>query len=318
MAIIANTFQTFQAKGIREDLSNVISNIAPDEVPFQSNIGKGSVKNTFFEWQVDDLASAGANAQIEGDDVTTYDSVNPTVRLGNYTQITRKTIVLADTMESVDKAGRRSEMAYQIAKKAKELKRDHEFIMLSNQGAAAGSTSTARTTGSLLSFLKSNFSLGATGANPTYTNIPTATRTDGTQRVFTEALLKDVIQQVWKNGGKTDMLMVGPVNKQRASTFTGISQQRTETGRKSATIIGAADVYLSDFGTLSIVPNRFQRERDAFLLDTEYASVEMLRPYAVKDLAKTGDAEKKLLISEWGLKVLNEKAHGIIADLTTT
>lgn len=318
MAIITNTFQTFQSKGIREDLSNVISNIAPEETPFQSNIGKGTVKNTFFEWQVDDLAAADLNnAQIEGDDVSTYDAVVPTVRLGNYTQITRKTIIIADTNEAVDKAGRRSEVAYQVAKKAAELKRDHESIMLANQGAVAGSTSTARKTGALAAFLKTNFSQGVGGANPVYTNVPTAARTDGTQRVFTESLLKDVIQQVWKQGGNLDMLMVGPVNKQRASTFTGISQQRTETGKKAATIIGAADVYLSDFGTLSIVPNRFQRERDAWLIDTEYASVEMLRPYKVEDLAKTGDATKKMLIAEWGLKVLNEKAHGIIADLTT-
>lgn len=319
MTIITNTFQTFQAKGIREDLSNVISNIAPEETPFQSNIGKGSVKNTFFEWQVDDLAAVDLNnAQIEGDDVASYDAVVPTVRLGNYAQITRKTIIIADTMEAVDKAGRRSEIAYQVAKKAAEMKRDHEGIMLANQGAVAGSTSAARKTAALGAFLKTNTSFGTDGEDPVYTNIPTDARTDGTQRAFTEALLKDVIQQVWREGGNLDMLMVGPVNKQRASTFAGISAQRTETGMKAATIIGAADVYLSDFGKLSIVPNRFQRERDAWLVDTDYASMEMLRPYQVKDLAKTGDATKKLLIAEWGLKVLNEKAHGIVADLTTT
>lgn len=319
MAIITNTFQTFQARGIREDLSNVISNIAPEETPFQSNIGKESVRNTFFEWQQDDLAAPDLNnAQIEGDDVGTYDAIVPTIRVGNYTQITRKTIIIADTEEVVDKAGRRSEVAYQVSKKASELKRDHETIMLANQGASAGTTSTPRRTASLLAYLKTNTNIGATGANPTYTNIPTATRTDGTQRVFTEALLKDVIQKVWTQGGKTDMLMVGPVNKQRASTFAGIAQLRTETNKKTATIVGAADIYLSDFGSLSIVPNRFMRERDALLVDTQYASVASLRPYKVEDLAKTGDADKKMLIAEWGLKVLNEKAMGIIADLTTT
>lgn len=318
MAIIANTFQTFQAKGIREDLSSVISNIAPTEVPLLSNAGSESVKNTFFEYQIDTLNSVDLNNSfVEGDDVSAFDSASPTTRVGNYVQIFRKAIVSADTLESVDKAGRKSEMAYQVAKRAKELRRDMESIFCSNQGASAGTTSTPRKSASLLAYIKSNQNVGATGAAPTYTNIPTATRTDGTQRAFTEAILKDVVQQMWKNGAECDMLMVGPVNKQRVSTFTGISAQRTETGKKAATIIGAADVYLSDFGSLSIVPSRFMRERDALFLDSNFVSIATLRPYQVKDLAKTGDAEKKLLIAEMGLKVINEAALGIAADLTT-
>lgn len=319
MSIVTNTYQTYQAKGIREDLSNIISNIAPEETPFISNIGKSSAKNTFFEWQNDTLATPDtANAQIEGDDISSFSAATPTVRIGNYTQIMRKAIISADTLEVVDKAGRKSEMAYQISKRAAELKRDMESIFLANQGAAAGSTSTARTTGSLLAFIKTNTNIGATGANPSYTNIPTGTRTDGTQRAFTETILKDVVQQMWSQGANCDMLMVGPVNKQRASGFAGIAQLRTETNKKPATIVGAADIYLSDFGNLSIVPNRFQRERDALFVDTNFADVATLRPYQVKDLAKTGDAEKKLLIVEAGLRVTNEKGMGIAADLTTT
>lgn len=319
MAIITNTFQTFQAKGIREDLSDVISRVAMEETPFQSNIGKESASNTFYEWQTDDLAAVDlANAQIEGDDIGAYDAVAPTVRLGNYTQIMRKTIIIADTEETVRKAGRKSEVAYQIVKKGIELRRDAEAIMLSNQGADAGSTGVARKTGSLLAFIKTNTNFGATGANPAYTNIPTATRTDGTQRAFTEALVKDVLQQIYRNGGKTDLLMLGPKQKQVASTFAGIAQLRTETMKKPATIVGAADVYLGDFGPVAMVPNIFQRERDALFVDTNYASVATLRPYKVVDLAKTGDATKKMLIMEAGLKVLNEKSHGIVADLTTS
>lgn len=319
MAIITNTYQTFQAKGIRESLSDVISNIAPTEVPLLSNAGSESVKNTFFEYQIDTLNSVDLNNSfVEGDDVSAFDSASPTTRVGNYVQIFRKAIVSADTLESVDKAGRKSEMSYQVAKRAKELRRDMESIFCSNQGAAAGTTSTPRKSASLLAYIKTNTNMGATGANPTYTNIPTATRTDGTQRAFTEAILKDVVQQMWKNGAECDMLMVGPVNKQRVSTFTGISAQRTETGKKAATIIGAADVYLSDFGSLSIVPSRFMRERDALFLDSNFVSIATLRPYQVKDLAKTGDAEKKLLIAEMGLKVINEAALGIAADLSTT
>jgi len=326
MSQIANSFDTFSAKGIRESLSNVIYNISPEETPFMSNIGRENVKNTYFEWQTDSLAAASTtNAQIEGDDVSAYDSTAATARIGNYTQVSRKTLILSGTLESVDKAGRRSELAYQLAKRSAELKRDMESIMLTNQAAAAGSAgvSTAlRKTGSLLAFLKTNTNKGSSGADPSYSTSPNATRTDALaadQRTFTEVILKDVIQQVWTEGGTPKILMVGPVNKQRVSGFQGIAQIRKDVpGRGPAVIIGAADVYVSDFGAVSVVPNRFQRERDAFVLDPEYAAVSFLRPFNTVDLAKTGDAEKRMIVVEWGLKVNTEAAHGLAADLTTS
>ena len=326
MSQTSNTFDTFNAKGIRESLSNVIYNISPEETPFMSNIGRESVKNTFFEWQTDSLAAASTtNAQIEGDDVSAYDSTSATVRLGNYTQVSRKTLILSGTLESVDKAGRRSELAYQLAKRSAELKRDMESIMLTNQassGGSAGVSTAIRKTGSLLAFLKTNTDKGTSGADPSYTTQPNATRTDALaadQRTFTEAILKSVIQKVWTAGGTPKVLMVGPVNKQRVSGFAGIAEIRREvTGNKPGVIIGAADVYVSDFGAVSVVPNRFQRERDAFVLDPEYASVAFLRPFQTVELAKTGDAEKRMILVEWGLKVNTEAAHGLAADLTTT
>ena len=326
MSQTANTFDTFAAKGIRESLSNVIYNISPEETPFMSNIGRENVKNTYFEWQTDSLAAASTtNAQVEGDDVSSYDSTAATTRIGNYTQVSRKTVLISGTLESVDKAGRRSELAYQLAKRSAELKRDMESIMLTNQAAAAGSAgvSTAlRKTGSLLAFLNSNTDKGTGGADPVYTTKPDATRTDATNanlRTFTEAILKTVIQKVWAAGGTPKILMVGPVNKQRVSGFAGIAEIRKEvTGNKPGVIIGAADVYVSDFGAVSVVPNRFQRERDAFVLDPEYAAVSYLRPFQTVELAKTGDAEKRMIVVEWGLKVNTEAAHGLAADLTTT
>lgn len=320
MAIVSNTFTTYSAKGIREDLSNVITNISPEETPFMSNIGRETVTNTLYEFQTDVLAAAAANAQLEGDDVATFDAVVATVRVQNYAQISRKTIILSATEEVVNKAGRRSELAYQIAKRSSELKRDQEFILLQNTAADAGNTTTARKTGSLLAFLKTNTSVGAGGANPSYTTLPNATRTDGTQRAFTEIILKDVIQKVWSSGGTPKILMVGPVNKQRVSGFTGIASSRfnIDGGAKPATLIGAVDIYVSDFGNVQVVPNRFQRERDAFVLDPDYAKMVVLRPYQQIELAKTGDAAKSMLLVEYGLKITAEDAHGIAADLTTT
>lgn len=326
MSQTANTFDSFTAKGIRESLSNVIYNISPEETPFMSNAGRENVKNTYFEWQTDSLAAASTtNAQIEGDDVSAFDATSATTRVGNYTQISSKTLLISGTLESVDKAGRRSELAYQLAKRSAELKRDMESIMLTNQAASAGSVgvSTAlRKTGSLLAFLKTNTDKGTGGVDPVYTSSPTATRTDstsGNQRAFTETILKSVVQKVWASGGSPKVLMVGPVNKQKVSAFSGIAQIRKEVvGNRAATIIGAADVYVSDFGNVNVVPNRFQRERDAFVLDPEYANVAFLRPFNTVQLAKTGDAEKRLILVEFGLKVNTEAAHGIAADLTTT
>ena len=321
MAIVANTFTRYSAIGIREDLANVIYNISPEETPFQSNIARVNVKNTFFEWQTDSLAAANAsNAALEGDDITSFDAVTPTSRLGNYTQISRKTVVISDTLESVDKAGRRSELAYQLAKQGAELKRDMEAVMLANNAATAGNTTTARVTAGLPAFLRTNTSKGTGGADPTVTSgVVSAARTDGTQRAFTEAMLKAVVSGVWTQGGSPKILMTGPFNKQVVSSFAGIAQVRwNQASPKPATIIGAADVYVSDFGAISIVPNRFQRERDAFVVDPEYAAVAILRPIEQKQLAKTGDAEKRMLLCEYGLQVRAEAAHGIVADLTTS
>jgi hypothetical protein len=320
MAIVTNTFTTFDAKGIREDLSNIITNIAPEETPYLSNIRKESISNSLFEWQTDTLAAAAANKQLEGDDVTSFDSVTATVRLQNYAQISRKTIVLSATEEVVNKAGRKSELAYQIAKRSSELKRDQEFTMLNGAVAAAGNTTTARGTASLQAFIKTNYDMQTNGANPTYTTVPTGARSDGNVRTFTETILKNVIQQVWTSGGTPKILMTGPVNKQRVSGFSGIASSRfnIDGGARPATIIGAADIYVSDFGNVQVVPNRFQRERDAFVIDPEYAGVVTLRPYQQVELAKTGDAEKRMLIVEFGHKVYAENAHGIAADLVTS
>ena len=320
MTIVTNTFTTFDAKGIREDLSNIITNIAPEETPYMSNIGRESVSNSLFEWQTDTLAAAAANKQLEGDDVASFDAVTATVRLQNYAQISRKTIVLSATEEVVNKAGRRSELAYQIAKRGSELKRDQEFSMLNNAVAAAGNTTTARGTASLGAFIKTNVDMQTNGANPSYTTLPSSARTDGNVRTFTETILKNVIQQVWTAGGTPKILMTGPVNKQRVSGFSGIASSRfnIDGGARPATIIGAADIYVSDFGNVQVVPNRFQRERDAWVIDPEYAKMTTLRPYQQIELAKTGDAEKRMLIVEWGHKVLAENAHGLAADLITS
>ena len=277
MAIVSNTFTKYDVVGLREDLADVIYNISPETTPFISNMTKRrQVTNTFFEWQTDSLASAGVNAVIDGDDLSSFTAVSATARLGNYTMISRKDFIIADNMSgTLDLAGRRSEIAYQLAKKGDELKRDMEFNMVGvNQAAVAGNNTTARKTASLSAFIRTNTSKGTGGGDPTVSSgIVNAARTDASssnQRAFTETMLKAVISSVWSEGGEPEILMVGPFNKQAVSAFAGIAAQRYMAPTDGpSSIIGAADVYISDFGSISVVPSRFSRERDAYGIDPD-------------------------------------------------
>jgi len=308
------TFTAHTAIGQREDLTDIIYDISPTETPFMSSVGKTKATAVYHEWQTDSLAAATtANAAIEGADATSA-TLAPTVRLGNYTQIIQKTVQVSGTLDTVNKAGRKSEKAYQLAKASAEIKRDLETILLANQGRSAGTSTVARKLGSLLSWIKTNSSVGTSGVDPA--TIGVSTRTDGTQRTFTEALLKTVVAEVFDSGGSPKILMVGSAGKQKVSSFAGIAAQRyMAPGNTPTTIIGAADVYMSDFGTMSVVPNRFMRTRDALVIDPEYAALAYLRPFQTNDLAKTGDSENTQLLAEVTLEVKNEAAHGIIADL---
>ena len=315
------TYQTYQSIGNREDLTDMIYNISPTETPFMSSIGKTKATGVLHEWQLDSLAAATvANAAVEGADASSA-TLAPTTRVGNRTQISQKTIQIAGTEETIDKAGRKSEKAYQLAKASSELKRDMEKIMLANQAASAGDSSTARTLGSLQAWLNTNY-VGAGTAG----SLGTTARVSGTDAAFTETMLKSAVKSAFTNGGNPTVLMVSPTQKQVVSSFAGIAEQRyAAPANKQTTIVGAADVYLSDFGTLSVVPNRFTTADDeattgqgeqAFVLDPEYAAVAFLRPFQTNELAKTGDSEKTQLLVEYTLEVKNEAAHAIVSDLS--
>lgn len=316
MTIVANTYQTYTAKGIREDLTDVIYNISPTQTPFMTSVGKTKAKQTFHEWQTDSLAAASTtNAQIQGDDISSFDASTATTRLGNYTQISRKTVIVSDTLDVVNKAGRKSELAYQVAKKLKELKRDMEAILCNNQPRGVGTSTSAPQLAGLGAWVKTNTSSGSGGSNPTGDG--TDTRTDGTQRPFSEVLLKNVAKSIFDNSGEEpDMLMVGSFNKQVASTFAGNSTRMNDAD--DGKLYASVDVYDYDFGRLKIVPNRFQRARDGWVLTNDLWAVAFLRPVKIEDLAKTGDADKKMLITEYTLESRNEAGSGIVADLTTS
>jgi hypothetical protein len=312
------TYQTYTAIGQREDLSDIIYNISPTDTPLMSSIGKTKATAVYHEWQVDSLAAASlTNKAVEGADATSA-TMGVTTRAGNRTQIFQKTVQIAGTLEAVDKAGRKSEKAYQLAKASSEVKRDMELTLLSNQLAAAGDSSTARTLGGLQAWLATNGDFGTSGVAGAS---GTTARTEGTDRTFTETILKTVVKEVYTAGGNPKVLMVNPTHKQTVSAFAGIAAQRyMAPSNEATTIIGAADVYLSDFGTMSVVPNRFMNatnacDETAFVIDPDMLAIAYLRPFSTNELAKTGDSEKTQLICEATLEVKNEAAHGIIADL---
>ena len=312
------TFTRYDAVGAREDLSDVIYNISPTDTPFMSTVGKTKATAVYHEWQTDSLAAVNtSNAAVEG--ATASDAtMSPTTRVGNRTQISQKTVKISGTLEAVNKAGRKSEKAYQLAKASAEIKRDMEAILLSNQAAASGNSTVARKLGGLQTWLSSNYSGGTNG---TAGSGGTTARVTGTDRSFTATLLNTVMQSAYTNGGSPTMLLVTPAQKVVASTFTGIATRyRDVPANQQAQIINAADVYVSDFGIIQIVPDRFIPNADnddtAFLLDTEMAAVAYLRPFQTVELAKTGDAELTQLLVEYTLEVKNEAAHGIISDLT--
>lgn len=313
MAAITGSFSTYDAVGNREDLTSGLYMISPTERPIVSAIGRTKASNTLHEWQTEALASASStNAALEGVEFGNATSA-PTTRVVNYCQISTKEVVVSGTQRAMNHAGIDDMFTHQIMKKGKELLNDVEKVVVQVQGYNAGDATTARKTRALGSFLTTNDSRGTNGADATAT---TAAPTDGTQRAFTEALLKAVIASCWEAGASPSMLTVGSFNKQAASQFTGRASARQEIGK--AAIQGAASMYASDFGDIKIVPSRHQRSRDAFLIDPEYLAMAYLRGVQKQDIAKIGDSDRKGLVVEYALECRNEAAHGVIADLTTS
>ena len=315
MAIIANTFQSYQSIGTREDLSNVIYNISPSDTPFMSMVGRGKATNTLHDWQTDALDAVAANARVEGDEYT-YSAVTPTVRLSNQTQISSKTVIVAGTQMATNNAGRDSEMAYQLAKHSKGLKRDMESALTGKVAKAAGNTSTARTLGGYETWPTSNVSRGGGSPAGSGAGSGAAPVDAATKRDLTEALLKTVIQSCYTNGGEPSVLMVGPVNKGKVSAFTGRASARQMID--ATKIQAAADLYSSDFGDFKVIPNRFSREQTAYVIDPEFWKVVYLRDFKQEEVAKTGDAIKRALLVEYTLQASNQASSGVIADCNIT
>lgn len=314
-------------KSIREDLSDIIYNISPTRTPFMSNVGRTTADQTYHEWQMDTLAAAdGANAKVEGADAndTAFTAAS---RVGNYTQISDKVIAVSGTSGSVDTAGMKSLEAYLLAKRGRELKRDMEKILLANQAAVVGNSATARKLAGFPTWLQNsnNYIDAATvtpSVAPTRTSgndgyPQTAWVSTGTKNAITETNLKNAIKGLWTEGGETKMLLCNPANKVLISAFTGIALNRVNIDSPKQTfIVGAADVYVSDFGNIDVVPDLFMPDYFTYLVDPEYCKIAYLRPFQRNPLAKTGDSRRTQMLVEYTLEVNSDRAHSVIVWTT--
>jgi hypothetical protein len=307
MTAPTNTYASTAAIGNREDLTDIIDRITPTKTPFYSMIKKGSADGTKHEWQTQALRAAGVNAQLEGDD-TTATAVTPQVRLSNYTQILKEAAAVSGTQEAVNKAGQKSEMSKQLALKSLEMKLDIEYMLTRNGVAVSGATRQSR---GLVGFMGDNVNAGAGYVAPNY--VTNVAQTDGTQRAFTETLLKDAWQKTYASGGEPTVIMFGPTQKQTFSQFTGNAQRNklAEDSKLNASI----DFYIGDFGSLSAVVNLQQRARDVFLIQPDKWELSVLRPWQKTPLAKTGDTERNQILMEATLTAINPKANGGVLDV---
>jgi hypothetical protein len=316
MTTPTNAVSTITAIGNREDLSNIIYDISPTETPFLSGVSHGPATATNHEWQTDEIGTAANNAQIEGNDSAATAAI-PSVRLGNNTQISTKTPMVTRTQRRVDSAGRGDELDYQVMKNAKLLKNDMETALLANKIKVTGSASVARELAGIESWLSTNTNLGA-GAGVAGSG-GTVARIAGTPRSFSESLLKTVLASCWDNGGNPDTIMVGSTIKQAMSGIvnggSAGAAQRVVDGN-AATVHTAIDIYVSDFGSLAVVPNRFQVQDSMLVLEMDMFAMASLTEFEETPLAKVGDSDKIMLVSEYTLESRNEAASGIVADLT--
>lgn len=306
MSAPSNTFLTTAAIGNREDLTDTIYRISPTATPFISLAAKGTASNTLHEWQTQDLAAAVSNnAQAEGDDAVAK-TVTPTTRLNNRTQISTKTVIVSGTQQAMNPAGRKNELAYQLSLASLELRRDME-----TSATQLDVTATApRQSRGLVGWVVDNVNRNA-GTLASYTG--NTGRTKGTAIAFTEARLKDVLQKCFTAGGDPDSILLPPGAKQTFSTFTGNATRFDKS--EDAKLFASVDVYVSDFGELKAIPSRFQDANDVFVLQADKWAISYLRPFSTEELAKTGDAERRMLKVEWTVEARAPKANGAIYDV---
>ena len=321
MAVPTNTYTRYTAAtNVREDLADFIARQDPESTPIISSAGKAKAMQTAHEWSRDSLRAPNAdNAAIDGDDATNS-AKTPPQRVGNYCQIFQDTVQVSGRAEVVDKAGMKSALAYNKAKMYKELMRDMEKMVVSSNVAVLGSGAAAAKAAGLGALIFTNANHGVGGSTVAHTSgFATAAPTAGTGRALTDTIYKATLQTTYTNAGKVPKAAYfSPAHKVVASGFTGIAQNRFEVkGTNQGAIIGAADVYVSDFGAVNHVPHYMMAgSTNVYGLELDEIKIAYLRPFQSTPLAKTGDSIREQVLVDATLRVEAEKACFKIADLT--
>jgi hypothetical protein len=305
---------TYTGSAIAEDFENTIRMISPEDTPLYTMANKTSATNTYHQWTVHPLAAANTNRQLEGDDSTFATLSAPTV-LGNYCQISSKTVQVSSTYDAVKKYGRKSEIAYQLARKGVELRRDMEYALVRNQASDNGSVGTVRSSAGMESWINgNNIKSNNAQTTPGFAAGIVAAPTDGTATTFLEADLKSALAAAWTDGGDPTTIMMSTKNKALFNSFAGVAQKYNDVGMKNSSIIGSVDIYVSDFGNHRAVLNRYMRDNAVLCIDPDHVGVATLRPIQKVQLAKTGDSEKWLLNAEYCLTVTPD-AHAKVSGV---
>lgn len=315
MALPSDTLATYAAIGNREDLADIIYDISPTETPFLSKIPKSKATGVKHEWQTHALTAASStNFVLEGDDATT-DAATTTARVYNYRAISDKVARVTGTQEVVDKAGRRSEMAFQMEARMKELKRDVEKILLENNASVAGNATTAPECAGAQAWIKTNTDK-ASDATASAGN-GTDAHTDGTARALQESQVEAVLALAWTNGGNPTMGILNAFQKRKFALFTGSSTKTSDGDKKK--VVNSVDIYIDPLGNeVRLVPCRQAPTDVIYFFDPEHVKFAVLRDFKTHDLAKTGDSERKQILVEYTLEMCQEKAHAAVYDLSAS
>ena len=312
------TFTTSNAVGEKESLADIIYRLDTSETPIFSSAEKITTNGVFYEWQVQELAAAATDNHVnEGADAT-FATPTATSRLGNYHQISVKDFAISGTLESVDKAGRERESAYQKVLKSLELGRDIEQSV--GDTNVARSASDPRKSASLITWM-TNVSKPSDMGHGTGDGTDTADLT-GTARALTLAQIESANQEAWEDGGNPQILVCSATNKANISNLSAagtnlVTNQVNATAGTAPSFVGAVSVFLTDFGELQLTPSRFLSNDKLFIIDPDYVSIGTLngRNFAESELSKTGDADKTQIVTEFTLVVKSPKAHAAVFGL---
>ena len=319
---VSNTNTYSGITGLAEDFQDTIFNISPEDTPLISMAKKLSASAKFHQWQTDTLEAQASNRQLEGFDAT-FATLAGTTVLANYCQITSKFVKVSGTLDAVKKYGRKSELAYQLTKAGKAARLDMEFAAIRNQASSAGGTGAARSSAGLESWIGGNRILAklggaanTTGTTPGFSGSTVVAPTDGTQATFIESDLQSALSAAWTDGGDPSVILMSTANKTRFSAFAGIATKYNEVkGKAQATVTGAADMYVSDFGNHMVKLSRQCRAQAVLCIDPDYVGIATLRPMQKEKLAKVGDSENYQIVCEWTLVVQNPDAHAKVQDV---